>query len=59
MMTQPSDAQPVLPLDREAQITVRQLRAIAARLDVGDRAALHDLADALERSLNHTSGIQL
>ena len=58
MMTQPFSDQPVLPLDREAQIAARQMRLIAAQLGASDAAALTDLADALERSMNHTSGIQ-
>lgn len=57
-MTQPFGDQPVLPLDQEAQITIRHLRVIAALLDTGDRAALYDLADALERSLNHSGVVQ-
>ena len=58
MMTQPFGDQPVLPLDREAALAVRQMRIIAAQLGASDAAALTDLADALEWSLNHTSGIQ-
>lgn len=49
--------QPVLPLDAEAQIAVRNLRLIAGQVDGLYAAALRDLADGLERSLNHTSGI--
>lgn len=51
-------AQPVLPLDREAEITVRHMRLIAAGLAVHrddfvrtDARVLTKLADALERSL--------
>lgn len=49
--------QPVLPLEAEAQIAVRNLRLIAGQVDPRHAAALHDLADGLERSLNHSSGI--
>ena len=50
--------QPVLPLDREAELTVRHMRLIAAGLAVHrddfvrtDARVLESLADALERSL--------
>lgn len=50
--------QPVLPLDREAELTVRHMRLIAAGLAVhshdfvrADARVLTELADALERSL--------
>lgn len=56
-MTTPINDQPVLPLDAEAQIAVRNLRLIAGQVDGLHAAALHDLADGLERSLNHNSGI--
>lgn len=56
-MTTPINDQPVLPLDAEAQIAVRNLRVIAGQVDGLHAAALHDLADGLERSLNHNSGI--
>ena len=51
-------AQPVLRLDREAELTVRHMRLIAAGLAVHrddfvrtDARVLTELADALERSL--------
>lgn len=50
--------QPALPLDVEAQIAVRNLRFITAGLGDADAAALRDLADGLERSLNHTGVVQ-
>lgn len=64
-MTTPAESQPVLPLDREAQIAVRNMRLIASNMRqsddyivAGDASALEDLADALERSLNHTDVVQ-
>ncbi len=64
-MTRPLDAEPVLPLDQEARITIRQMRIVAAHLRqsdsagiVGDSRVLEGLADALERSLNHTGVVQ-
>lgn len=52
-------AQPVLPLDREAELTVRHMRLIAAGLATHrddfirtDARVLNELADALERSLD-------
>ena len=64
-MTRPLDAEPVLPLDQESRITIRQMRIVAAHLRqsdsagiVGDSRVLEELADALERSLNHTGVVQ-
>ena len=64
-MTKPLDAEPVLPLAQEARITIRQMRIVAAHLRqsdsagiVGDSRVLEGLADALERSLNHTDVVQ-
>lgn len=56
--------QPTLPLHAEADLVARHTRLIARSLNAtGDRfvqsqaRALTDLADALERSLNHNSGV--
>lgn len=64
-MTQPLGDVPALPLAREAELTVRQMRVTAAglarhtdRLVRADAQVLNSLADALERSLGHTDGIQ-
>lgn len=64
MMTQQLGDEPVLPINREAELTIRHMRLIAAGLNVhsddfvrADARSLTSLADALERSLNHTSGI--
>ena len=50
--------QPVLPLDREARIAIRNMRSIASNMRQSDdyvvaqdSYALEDLANALERSL--------
>lgn len=50
--------QPVLPLDREVELSIRHMRLIAAGLAVHrddfvrtDARVLTELADALERSL--------
>ena len=58
MMPDHTQPQPVLPLDREAELTVRHMRLIAAGLSVHsddfvrtDARVLNELADALERSL--------
>lgn len=58
-------AQPVLPLEIEADLTVRHIRNITSGLRAtGDTfvqsqaRALDSLADALERSLNHTDVVQ-
>lgn len=55
---------PILPLDREVELSLRYIRSIAAGLAThgddfirADSRTLTGLADALERSLNHTSGI--
>ena len=54
-----TNTQPVLPLDREAELTIRHIRLITSGLRAtGDTfvqsqaRALDNLADALERSLN-------
>ena len=54
-----TNTQPVLPLDREAELTIRHIRNITSGLHAtGDTfvqsqaRALDNLADALERSLN-------
>lgn len=56
-MTTPISAQPTLPLNKEAELAVRHMRLIASDLEPRHAVALHDLADSLERSLNHTSEI--
>lgn len=56
-MTTPINDQPTLPLNKEAELAIRHMRLIAADVDAPSAAALHDLADGLERSLNHSSGI--
>lgn len=59
MTTSQHTTQSVLPLDREAELTIRHIRLITSGLRAtGDTfvqsqaRALDDLADALERSLN-------
>ena len=56
-MTNPTPPQPVLPLEFEAELTIRHMRLIAAGLSVHaddivrtDARLLNELADALERS---------
>lgn len=58
VMPKSNRSQPVLPLDREAELTIRHMRLIAAGLSVHsddfvrtDARVLNELADALERSL--------
>lgn len=65
MSTQPINDQPTLRLDREAELTIRHMRLVAAGLSVhsdnfvrADARVLTSLADALERSLNHTDVVQ-
>ena len=65
MMTQPFGDQPVLPLPDEARLAIRNMRFIASNMRqsddsivAGDAVALEDLADGLERSLNHTGVVQ-
>lgn len=59
VMTNNTPPQPVLPLDREAALAIRNMRFIASNMSqssdpfvAGDANALKSLADALERSLD-------
>lgn len=62
MMPDHTQPQPVLPLEFEAELTIRHMRLIAAGLSVHaddfvrtDAHVLNELADALERSLGATA----
>lgn len=57
-MNTPISDQPTLPLNKEAELAVRHMRLIAGQVDPRHADALHDLADGLERSLNHTDVVQ-